>query len=237
MPLLRLSFPLALGLLLATPSAFAQTPVVHWSFDRVDKNTYPSSGSPPRPAAIAGTVSPAPGRAGQAASFSENPSGQILIPIDLATLARDGSFTLEFWLRPMGRSDQYGTAIDVGGNKGFVIRTNNSGRLSVSADSQWNLFASEFPLDEQIWAHVALVHKGGSGILYLNGRPLGSFAINLAALPFTLQVGSVLEKRRLADGGMVEEMTKTFVGDIDELKVHARALSPAEIAALIKPAR
>jgi hypothetical protein len=171
------------------------------------------------------------------AAFAESTVGEINIPVSLGTLARDGSFTLEFWLRPMGRAQPYGTCVDAGGARGFVIRTNNTGRLSFSSDRTWNVLASERPLDEQVWAHVALVHQGGVATRYLNGRALGTHNLDAGSLPPVLQLGSVTETVRLPEGGSREEMVKPFVGDIDEFRLHARALSAAEIATLARPTR
>ncbi len=227
----------ALLLLATASSALAQAPVAHWSFDRLDRGVFPGSGPAARPASVSGKVEPTPGRAGQALSFADTPVGQVNIPLDLARVSPDGSFTLDFWLRPMGRAQPYGTCVDVGGARGFVIRTNNTGRLSFSSGGTWNVFASERPLDEQIWAHVALVHQGGKATLYLNGREIGSSDLDLTRLAPVVQLGSVTERVRLPEGGTRDEIAKPLIGDLDELRIHARALSAAEIATLARPTR
>lgn len=220
-------------------SAFAQstTPAAAWTFDRLEKNAYPASTPSARPALVAGKVASTTGRAGNAVSFSETSPGQLSIPVDLLRLAKDGSFTLEFWVRPMGRGQSYGTCVDAGSVKGFVLRTNGRGAISLSAGGVWNVLAGEQPLLEQSWNHVALVHQGGGFTLYADGRKIGSAPAEPAGISSVLSVGSVNERIKLPDGGLDEAMVKVLVGDIDELKIHARALTAVEVASLAKPAR
>lgn len=227
----RLALLFVLG---ASVPAFAQnapTPFAAWSFDKAENNVFAGSGAKPVAAQIRGKISSAPGRSGNCASFLADPAGQLVVPVDLVSLSKDHAFTVEFWLRLTARPASYGNCVDAGANKGFVIRINNGGRLSLSAAGQWNVLAADTPLVEQAWTHVALVHENGVLCLYANGREIGKIALpDASAIPAELRLGSATERAKQPDGSISESVVKSLAGDIDDLKIHARALTAAEIA-------
>lgn len=234
--LLRFLF-LCLPTLAFVPALRSQTadfsPAMRWTFDRLDKGAFPGASPASRPALVEGKVEIDAGRGGGAAGFSEEPSGQILVPVELPRLSRDGDFTVAFWLCPGGRSSQYGTCLDAGANKGFVIRTNNRGALSLSGGGVWNVVSDAAPLPEGAWTHVALVHRAGQLRLYAGGRLVGKAPLaDPTAIASVLRVGSVTERVKQPDGALIESRVKGFVGAIDDLQVFARALSEEEIARL-----
>lgn len=211
------------------------SPVMRWSFDRLENGAFPGASSAARSAAVEGRVEVEAGRAGGSASFAEEPSGQVLVPVDLTALSRDGSFTVAFWACPGGRAAQYGTCLDAGANKGFVIRTNNRGALSLSAGGVWNVVADSAPLPEGAWTHVALVHRAGQLRLFAGGRLVGTAPLAApTAIPAVLRMGSVTERMKQPDGALVESRVKGFVGALDELQIHARALSDEEVSRLAR---
>ncbi len=225
---------------LAAPTVSAE-PIACWSFDRAEKNAFSSTGRAGRPAGIIGAVKSVAGVADSAASFESQPAGQLVIPIDLIP-ATKSVFTVEFWLRARGRSDSYGTCLDAGGSKGFVIRTNNTGRLSLSTDGKWNVITTLSPLVEQTWVHVALTSDDTTLRFYVDGRDAGMLAIsNPLRLAPALQLGAVVERIKQPDGSVSEGAVKPLIGDLDELKLYDRVRSPGEIAtaakAGVKPAR
>lgn len=225
---------LALGLPLYSQPADL-SPVARWSFDRLVGNAFPCATPAARSAEVEGRVGADAGRAGGAAGFAEDPSGQVLVPVALAALSRDGSFTVAFWVHPGGRSAHYGTCLDAGANKGFVIRTNNRGALSLSAGGVWNVVADSAPLPEGAWTHVALVHRAGKLRLFAGGRLVGEAPLaDLSAIPPLLRMGSVTERVKQPDGALVETRVKGLVGSLDELQVFPRALSDEEVARLAR---
>ncbi len=215
---------------LAAPPVSTE-PIARWSFDRAEKNEFSSTGRAGRPAEIIGAVKSLTGVAGSAASFDAQPAGQLIIPFDLLP-ATKGVFTVEFWLRVAGRPDPYGTCLDVGGSKGFVIRTNTAGRLGVSTDGKWNVITTLAPLVEQTWVHVALTSDDTTLYFYVDGKEAGVLTLsNPLRLAPNLQLGAVVERTKQPDGSIVEGTVKQLIGDLDELKIYDRVLSPAEIAA------
>lgn len=218
--------------LLPCSAVFASTPLAHWSFDRITDNTYAAASADAPAAQIAGTVTSAAGRTGEAASFAANPPGQLKIFYDLAALASQGAFTVEVWVRPTAKAANYGNCVDAGSQKGFVLRTNQTGRLSLSAGGTWNALHTSAAVPLNRWTHAAVVYADGQLSLFVAGQKVGQAPLaNPAALGSTIAVGSVDERRKEADGSISTNTVKGFTGQIDDLKIHPRALSAEEIAA------
>ncbi|MBC8011768.1 MAG: LamG domain-containing protein, partial [Burkholderiales bacterium] len=196
-----------------------------------------ATGSLGRPGRVFATVRATDGKVGGAASFQAEPSGQIVLPLDLSTL-KSGVFTISFWLRPQDRAAPYGTCVDAGGAKGFVIRVTSNDRLAFGAGGVWNAAATPETLLPGAWVHVAFSYDGARFRLYLSGAEVGSHAPEIPPVfPAALQLGSVVERLQLPDGTKDDAMMKPLPGDLDELAVFDRVLTPAELAALAKSAR
>jgi hypothetical protein len=233
------SLLLSMGLL-AGPALIAQAqtpPIAHWSFDKIENNTFRGVGKGAIPGAIigpavvAGNVAATPkGWKGGAVSFIEKPPGLITVPMDLSLLAAKG-FTVEFWLRPTGITSLYGTCVDAGGSRGFSIRLNNKNCLSLSIGGNWNTITTTERYTDPTWVHVALTSDTKIARFYVGGVEVGTtpdFDIGKVAPAF--QLGAVQERIKSADGSSTLETVKPLMGDLDELKVYAGALSAAEIA-------
>jgi Concanavalin A-like lectin/glucanases superfamily len=241
---------LFLLLVLAAPALFAQTspspaPIAHWSFDKLEKDTYPGIGKGAIPGAIVGpavitgkVAAAAKGWKGGAVSFDERTPGFVRAPMDLSLLAAKG-FTVEFWVRPTALTSLYGTCVDAGGNKGFVIRFNNKNCLSLSLGGVWNVMTTTERYTDPIWVHVALTFDTTTTRFYVNGVEVGNNpALNAAALNNGLYLGAVEERTKTPEGIITIDTVKTLNGDLDELKIYALALSAADVAkaAAAKPA-
>jgi hypothetical protein len=74
------------------------------------------------------------------------------------------------------------------------------------------------------WVHLAFVVTGGRATAYLNGAAVRSAAIG----PLVPRGTGLL----LGVDGLGEQ---PFAGSLDELRIYARALAPAEVARLAKP--
>lgn len=96
---------------------------------------------------------------------------------------------------------------------------NNSGVYELQIE---NFKANLSALTVLVWYHYCAVSDGTSYTLYFNGNPLTNTATgyNSTGSITSLKVGSNLTN------------TNYFGGDIDEIRIYRRALSPAEISAL-----
>ena len=70
------------------------------------------------------------------------------------------------------------------------------------------------------WAHVAATFDGTTGRLYVNGVEVGSGPFNLGNNPAAqMRIGSY------------NDDSPTYNGDIDEVRIYNRALTPEELSA------
>jgi hypothetical protein len=237
--------PLALALPFASAqsrpsSSDASGPYAYWSFDKPGKDIYTATGSAPdylKLGSLAGVAAPVAGVKGQSLRFSEEPLGHLTLPIDLS-LAPGGVYSLELWLRPGPATRDYGTIIDAGGFRGFSIRIGTRRRVSASLDEKWNLLHAESPLIDDVWTHIAATFDGAVFRLFVDGREAGQHTITtVPRLALGLELGAVRERHRLADGVVEDILLKPLVGDIDEVKIYHRVLTPAEIAEAAKITR
>jgi plastocyanin len=165
-----------------------------------------------------------------AASFNGTDS-YLAVP-DSNLLDNSSALTLSFWFR----------ANTLGNNTGLVSKrvtfdSNNSystflgldGKLTVDINSNNNRFTSNTTFNTGNWYHVALVFDGSltsdqRAKLYVNGVLDKTAAETSTAIPNTtaaLHIGVLA-----ASGGNI------FDGLIDEVRIHRRALSAAEVLAM-----
>jgi hypothetical protein len=150
-------------------------------------------------------------------------------------------FTLDFWLRDPTRSKQpvvvaqrtFGT--DVGYN-GFDLMLQD-GILSARLYRIWPGngigIQSRDSVPQKEWQHLAITYDGSStasGLrIFLDGRPLATKILRdhlqKAASPATFGAGHLTLGQRFRDRGFKD-------GEIDELRVYERALTPIEVEAL-----
>ncbi|MFI6325526.1 LamG-like jellyroll fold domain-containing protein [Nonomuraea sp. NPDC050556] len=84
------------------------------------------------------------------------------------------------------------------------------------------------------WHHVALTLGGGTQQLFLDGQPVGTATgTSVSGWPITAQVGNGLLEgggKRGWPGGPVTTAELPFVGQLDEVAVYDKPLTPQEIA-------
>jgi hypothetical protein len=160
-----------------------------------------------------------------------NGSGQYASVPDNDTLDPGGSLTLAAWVRPeqSGTQDLVKKAVfnSPTGN-GYEMSLGASGTVfarlnQASAGDTYRLTSqTPYPIDGQTWIHVALTYDGTQMRLYINGVEEASGAgppsIAMNTIPLTI--------------GAQSDGTRALKGSLDDVRVYARALSPAEVAAL-----
>lgn len=135
-----------------------------------------------------------------------------------SNIALSGAFTFSAWVfNPSRQNDE--TIMGVGSSRNLVL---DNGVVEYDTGLLDYSFGSALPTNT--WQYVSLVSTGSTVRAYVNGVQLGS-ARNVSSPATTdrLQVGS----RNGLFGLTVDE----FSGTIDEVRVHNRALTPAEIVA------
>ena len=159
-------------------------------------------------------------------SFSGSSSAYARIP-DAPALNITNTITLEAWIYPTawGSSTTTGTIISKeGNNRGYVLRTGSSGRLSfafgTTALFQEIATVSPHPLVLNQWQHIAATYDGTTMKLYRNGVEVATKA----------QTGAMaLSTNPLEIGRSPQSTTRYFTGRIDEARVFNVALNAATI--------
>lgn len=159
-------------------------------------------------------------------SFSGSSSAYARIP-DAPALNITNTITLEAWIYPIawGSSTTTGTIISKeGNNRGYVLRTGSSGRLSfafgTTALFQEIATVSPHPLVLNQWQHIAATYDGTTMKLYRNGVEVATKA----------QTGAIaLSTNPLEIGRSPQSTTRYFTGRIDEARVFNVALNAATI--------
>ncbi len=140
------------------------------------------------------------------------------------------SFTLEAkifadsWTSESWRGSIIGKDDWAEGSRGFVMRTGDNGRLSMTlgptGDNGWPEALSPPTMKLRQWHHVAGTYDGSVLKLYIDGQPAGSAAYHgsVAESPYPLKIGS---------SGYDD--SRLFDGRIDNVRIWNRALSADEI--------
>ena len=157
-------------------------------------------------------------------------TNDIVTPPDRTRLAGNAAFSVCAWIKTA--SD--GTITDAGNNIGTLpclVRTTSTGGMSFSGGGP--IIQKTGVYSVNVWSHVALVYPGtvirdvvffGGGVdlgtgTEGGGAGAGNIANNYSAAS-TLRIGSRTNS------------TAFFNGQMDDLRVYSRALTPAEIRLL-----
>ena len=159
-----------------------------------------------------------------------------VVPRGEVTNIGRGDFTVTAWIHP--RQLRKGGIVGLGkygGSSGWYLDMPDSHgvlRLGTAGpDNLSNGTVSSPPgvILTNTWQHVAaVVRRGSAGTrLYINGYPVARGTIgpaNLENPQADLQLGCVQD-------------AKSFLGELDEVRIHRRALDESEIQALLAPGR
>lgn len=207
-------------------------PVAAWDFeDASGVKIADVSGNGFRAGINGGASAAAGGLKGRCAKFD----GAGWLRVDEPAVFNAPDLTASLWVRPETLRGRRGLVVKrlAGGEAPFILTQNNAaiGFEATDADHRWSFnFQSPAVLKEGAWTHVTAVAQRGVGItLYADGK-------------------AVAEKKNPADRIANDEplilgreqwggdpaSTKTpgfFIGQVDEVKVWTRALTPEEIRA------
>jgi hypothetical protein len=189
-----------------------------WNFDPRYGAKYPS--------AIGGTGSLAGGATVSTdGRLALNGSGQYYTVPDSAALAISNAVTLTAWIKPSASGAQTIVSKAGSGMDGFELGLGADGKVFVrfnaaSAGDAYRVSStSSFPANGLDWMHVAATYDGTTIRLYVNGTLEGSKAAS-----FTIGANALSLNFGAGQGG-----SNAFKGQLDEVLVDTRALTPAEI--------
>lgn len=146
----------------------------------------------------------------------------------------DPGNSMSFCCQGLVTTDHFAVEISGGGDPvvgvNFYIHTNVGGFVHTSDANGGGAVVSP-----GVWHHVAGTYDGTQLQLYVDGAPWGSPRLHtgtiLPMLPGSfLAVGS--EDGRTVCGGCIGN--RYFHGDIDEVAIYSRALTPGEVQALFR---
>lgn len=203
-------------------------------------------GTKPRILERSGAPSPVvPGASGQAAAFPGPESTGPYLDANAALPFVDGleNATLSLWVRTSSADNPFLALRQAPGTAGrIVLRSEDDGGTPQLLLESWSAIApSGDPLggpaprlDDGRWHHLAATFTPGSATLFYDGRPIDNNSGG-SATGFTAAIPQ-LERFHLGSTGSAGDppggLPLRATGDLDEISVWNRALSPAEIANL-----
>lgn len=203
--------------------AFAQGtgPIAAYSFNDNSGTTAADASGNGRDAAISGATWTAAGRFNGALAF-DGVDDWVTVPEDPALNLTTG-MTVEAWVYPTALSGYRSVVLrEVPGGLAYGLYANDDAprpAIWIKADGTDVEAAWTSPLSLDNWAHLAATYDGTTLRLFLNGTPVGSYAVST-----TLSDASGV----LRFGGNAV-WGEYFSGRLDEIRIYDRALSVAEI--------
>ncbi len=153
------------------------------------------------------------------------------LEIDVPNFAADRPWTIAFWMMPEGSLSCPLSRIEPAGNRRGLEVLWQKGRLIVHLVHEWGTNAIEVATREPIaarqWHHIAITYDGthaAQGVrIIIDGQP-AVVDVRRDRLSGSIQNAEPLRVGRRDDG-------LGFYGVLDEVRVLANAVSPADIAA------
>ena len=188
-----------------------------------------SSGNPAGgPATLSGGASFGAGRRNNAVRL-DGASGHVRLPSGL--LGNVGDFTVAAWVN-LAASTQWSRIFDFGSGTGsymFLTPRSSAGgaRFAITtggAGAEQRISASS-PLATGAWKHVAVTVAGSAGILYVDGSEVARSSI-------TLRPSSLGGTSQTFIGRSQYSADPYLNGQVDELRIYARALNATEVRSL-----
>ena len=217
--------------------------VLYYNCDQVNGTSLPDMSGKGNNGTLVGSISIAPGKVGNALVLANNTDAAVsgsYVAMPPAILATARDMTVATWFKinstpsfqrifeignSSATSSMYLTPTYTDGYPRFTIRT----ALTDAGLYREDITATGITVPTGVWAHLAVVLDVSGGRLYLNGVQVGT---------------NTTMKMRPADlgatpndwiGGSEFTGTPFLDGAIDEFRVYNRALSAAEILALVGP--
>jgi hypothetical protein len=206
----------------STPPPALPGLVAAYAFDEASGTTVAdASGNNNNGTLGAGVTRTTQGRFGSALAF--NGTGYVSVPHS-ASLALTTGMTLEAWVFPTGSPTSWATALmkNVTGDAAYLLYAGSPNNAMVYVTPQGSASArvtntAALPLNT--WSHIAGTYDGTTLRFYVNGVQIGSRSVS----------GTLVTSSGPLTIGGNTVWGEFFQGQIDQVRIYNRALSPAEI--------
>ncbi len=203
---------------------------LHLPFDEPSgATTFDDASGNGHDAACSGDSCPTAGLEGPRATALDFDGADDYVEVPYSAQLNPDSFTVAAWVKASGGSGAYRsvfTSRDTNATNGYMIYAtgDNYWQLWIGTSGGWSSVGSA-PVVLDRWTHLAATYEGGTLRFYVNGQPAGS------------QSGAYLSSNtqrplRVGAGATEGDPTFFFPGAIDDVRLYAEALAPAQIDAL-----
>jgi hypothetical protein len=161
-------------------------------------------------------------------TLSSGSQQYVSLPAGIVSSLND--FTIETWVR-LNSTSNWSRIFDFGNNTtvNMFLTPQNGGdgrlRFAITTGGGFNeqQINTTTTLSAGVWYHIAVTLNGNTGVLYVNGVPVGTNTITLKPSSLGSTANNYLGKSQYPD--------PYLNGAIDEFRIYSVGLSPAEIAA------
>lgn len=229
----------------AAPPADA-APAAHWDFDTTEQGCVLDRAGGVRDA-VTGNYRLIEGVAGRALKCDGFTTCVTCKAQDAPRLG--SAFTIQAWVAVQAYPWGWCPIVSQrdGRKAGYFFGVDARGRvgLHLALDGQWRECNADKPLSLMRWSHVAATFDAASALaVYVNGEPAGRPAASgtpTYAVAADLLIGRNRDREpamfSAAWGAAEQPVHFAFDGILDEVKIHARCLTPDEIRAAFAAAR
>lgn len=164
------------------------------------------------------------------ASFSIDGTGDYATVTDASALDLTSQGAISVWIRPTATQTDFAGIIakspqtdDIASDANYYIMINTNSDLRAGITNHNITTSTDYV--QNVWQHLALTWNGSLVSFYKDGVLIGSTTQSSDAVPNNevLEIG----QRRATTGGNIE-----FQGQIDDVRIYDRTISPGEVAAL-----
>ncbi|MCL6605569.1 MAG: Ig-like domain-containing protein [Paenibacillus sp.] len=205
--------------------------LAHYMFDETDGQTAADSSGSGNEGRVIGSASWAAGKSNNAIRLSGQ-DGYVKLPEGL--LSRVDEITVSAWVKA-NSIGTYARIFDFGtGSNSYMFLSPKAGSITRFAiTTGGNAAGQEQTIDAPAlstgdWKHIAVTLSGSTGILYIDGIEAGrnnNMTLNPSDLGKTKN--NFIGKSQFSD--------PYFDGLVDDFRIYSKALSPAEVAAMVAP--
>jgi hypothetical protein len=206
-------------------------PILDYKFDQTVGSVVIDSSGNDHNGTISGGGTWVAGRKGNAIKL-DGVNGFVLIPPGIVSALTD--MTLATWVQLEAAAD-WQRIIDFGNNttvQMFLVPQNKETGvmrfvLTIAGKAGQQLVNGPSPLPVGVWKHVAVVLKGATATLYVDGTSVASMG------GFTLHPSSMGSTANNWIGRSQNGIDPYFKGMFDDFRIYDRALTTAEIVAIV----